>query len=377
MVENNNRILHIITGLDDGGAEAVLYRLCIQHPSKHQVISLMDAGKYGALLKRHNIPVYELNLNPSKPNPYKLFELYSLIKKINPSIVQTWMYHADLLGGIASKAAGVTKVFWGIRHSNLSKGTIKPTTRVVMKSCALLSYTIPTKIISCSKAALNSHIPQGYTADKFEVVQNGYDLTKFKPLTDSIKRLELSSGTKPIIGMVARFDVQKDHKNLINALSILKNKNIDFHLILVGKGVDHNNSELIQLINESSLIVDKDITLYGQSNNIPLIMSSIDLHVLSSLGEAFPNVLAEAMACGTPCVSTNVGDAKEIVSNYGWVVETQNPVLLAKAIEAALKEFGSDSPKWQSRKKGGINHIRDNFDLNSMIENFFRIWGIE
>lgn len=373
---DSDRVLHVITGLNDGGAEAVLYRLCTQEPSKHQVISLMDNGKYGPLLIKYNIPVYQLNLNPSKPSPYKIFELYKLIKKIEPSIVQTWMYHADLLGGIAAKTAGVPKIFWGIRHSNLSKGTIKPTTYAVMKSCALLSHFIPTKIISCSKAAVNSHIAQGYDSDKFEVVQNGYDLNSFRPLSQSVERVNFSSAGFPVIAMVARFDIQKDHANLLNALSILKNKGLNFHLVLVGKGINHDNFELMQLIKDSSLVVDKDITLYGQSDNIPLLMNSIDLHVLSSLGEAFPNVLAEAMACGIPCISTDVGDAKEIVSEYGWIVESQNSTLLAEAIESALEELLSDGFKWQIRKKEGINHIRENFELKSMVDGFSKVWGM-
>jgi len=377
MVRHENRILHIITGLNDGGAEAVLYRLCTQDPSKHQVISLMDNGKYGPLLKEYNIPVYQLKLNPSKPSLYKIYKLYKLIKDINPSIVQTWMYHADLLGGIAAKAAGVPKIFWGIRHSNVSKGTIKLTTRAVMKSCALLSHTIPTKIISCSKASVTSHISQGYDFDKFEVVQNGYDLTKFRFFPESVKRINFSSESSPVIAMVARFDIQKDHKNLINALSILKDKGLDFHLVLVGKGMHQDNSELIKLINHSSLVVNEDITLYGQSNNIPLVMNSIDLHVLSSLGEAFPNVLAEAMACGTPCISTDVGDAKEIVSKYGWIVEPQNSMHLAEAIENALKELLSNSHQWQNRKEGGVSHIKENFELTSMVDSFFKVWGMQ
>lgn len=372
-----HKILHIITGLNDGGAEAVLFRLCKKNPSLHQVVSLMDSGKYGSLLKEHHVSVHELRLDPNNPNPLKIIELYKLIKKINPSIVQTWMYHADLIGGIAAKAAGVPKIFWGIRHSNLSKGTIKPSTRAVMKSCALLSHIIPTKIISCSKSAVESHIAQGYKSNKFEVVQNGYDLINFRPLPSSNQRIKFSSEGSPVIAMVARFDIQKDHRNLINALSTLKNKHLDFHLVLVGKGIDHDNFELIQIINESSLVIDKDITLYGQSSNIPLVMNSIDLHILSSLGEAFPNVLAEAMACGTPCVSTNVGDAKEIVSKYGWIVEPQNSILLARAIESALKELRENGQQWQNRKEAGVRHIRENFELNSMVNGFFRVWGIE
>ncbi len=370
-----NKVLHIITGLNDGGAEGVLTRICLLEPHNHTVISLMDKGKYGDILEKAGVNVFYINMNPSKFKLRNIYDLYHTIKTIKPSHVQTWMYHADLLGGITAKAAGVSNVYWGIRHSNLDKGTIKKSTFMITKICAYLSYIVPKKIISCSNQAVLSHVKQGYSQKKFQVVQNGYDLTKFKPITNFKSPFTFSENDKPIVAMVARYDVQKDHKNLIQALSIVKDKLFGFHLVLVGTGMTADNDELLEIINRSSLIIEDDVTLLGQCHDIPSLFNAIDLHVLSSLGEAFPNVLAEAMACGVPCVSTDVGDAKEIVGQQGWVVPAQNSKALADAIMSALNERTSDPQKWLSRKLDGIEHISSNFEVHNMVNSFHKIWN--
>ena len=363
-------IVHIIVGLNDGGAEGVLARICLLEPEKHIVISLMDMGKYGPILEQGGVKVYCLNLNPSKMDLKKTIELYSLIRSIKPAIVQTWMYHADFLGGMVAKIAGVPKIFWGIRHANVSKGTIKKSTYFIMKVCAILSYFIPKKIISCSREAINSHIIQGYVENKFQLIQNGYDLNKFRPQSD--KKIKFNY-EKPIIAMVARYDVQKDHQNLLKALSLLKKRNFNFHTVLVGTGMTEDNLELKELISQNNL--NEEITLYGRCDDIPALMNSIDLHVLSSLGEAFPNVLAEAMACGTPCVSTNVGDSNEIVGEFGWIVPPQSPLELADAIALALIEYNNYPELWRKRKFNSAQHIKKNFELKSMVHNFHKVWG--
>ena len=353
------KILHIIIGLNDGGAEGVLSRICLAEPKKHIIIQ--QAGT----------EVYCLNLHLSKIKLNKFIELFFLIRRISPSAVQTWMYHADFLGGIVAKLAGVPNVFWGIRHSNLTKGTIKRSTYYIMKICAFLSDFVPKEIISCSRNAVVSHTSHGYARKKFKVIQNGYDLTKFRPNSD--QKIKFSYN-KPILGMVARFDIQKDHRNLLQALSLLKDQNQEFHAVLVGTGMTEDNSELMKLIYQYNLRLYEDITLYGRCNDIPALMNAIDLHVLSSLGEAFPNVLAEAMACGIPCVSTDVGDAKEIIDQHGWVVQAQNPIKLAEAISRALNEFKFSPNDWNVRKNNCAAHIQENFELHTMIEKFHSIW---
>lgn len=107
------KVVHIITGLNDGGAEGVLTRLCLHSEQvQHVVISLMDDGKYGPLLARSGVTVHCLGMNPGKPSIVRLFRLIRLIRAEQPDAVQTWMYHADLLGGISARLAGVRRVFW-------------------------------------------------------------------------------------------------------------------------------------------------------------------------------------------------------------------------------------------------------------------------
>ncbi|MDC4955193.1 glycosyltransferase [Acinetobacter baumannii] len=370
------KILHIITGLNDGGAEGVLSRMCLLEPDKHQVISLMDMGKYGNILKKAGIPVYCMNMNPSKISLQKVINLYKTIRKINPEIVQTWMYHADMIGGVVAKIARVPNIFWGIRHSNLSKGTIKKSTYLIMRICAFLSFFLPKKIISCSRDAIFSHSEQGYCNTKFELIQNGYDLEKFKPFPIQENSLNFSIFDRPIIAMVARYDIQKDHKNLIRALAILKEKKVEVHTVLVGTGMVAENYELVELIKSNGLDIGEDITLFGRCSDIPSLMNAINIHVLSSLGEAFPNVLAEAMACGTPCISTDVGDAKEIIDQHGWVIPPENSEELAEAILLALNEFLFEPEHWAVRKQRCVEHIKNNFEIHSMVTKFHNIWGV-
>lgn len=370
------KIVHVITGLNDGGAEGVLARLCLKDTvNAHYVISLTDMGKYGPILQRAGISVYCLNIKLNRPNPLKVISLYRLINHIHPEIVQTWMYHADFLGGIVARLCGVEKIFWGIRHSNLSYGTVKLSTYCIMKICGLISDLVPRKIITCSNAAIISHAKHRYSIEKFVLIHNGYDISKFKPFEDFEEKIRFTSRDVPLICMVARYDIQKDHANLIRALSILKQNKTSFHLILVGKNMDMDNTKLVQLISESSLEIGNDITLFGQYEDMPKLMNSIDLHVLSSLGEAFPNVLAEAMACGTPCVSTNVGDAKDIIAEYGWLVPSMNSRLLADAIESALNEFQLHPDLWRQRSIGCTRHIQKYFSIGSMIHKYHEVWN--
>lgn len=372
------KVLHIITGLGDGGAEGVLTRLCIHGKFvNHEVISLMDKGKYGSMLEHANVRVYCLGMNPGKPSLFKLLKLMKLIRKIKPDIVQTWMYHSDFLGGLAAKFTGVKQIFWGIRHSTLDKNKAKRSTILIAHLCARLSPFIPNKIVCCAYKALHVHTEIGYQKDKMVVIANGYDLTRFK-LDSSLGlalRKEFDIGEHEfLIGKVGRFDPFKDHSNLLNAMSILMKQGLAFRCILVGKDLTANNTELYDKIVELGLI-DR-VILAGQRTDIPAVMNALDLHVLSSSSEAFPNVLAEAMACGTPCVSTDVGDAKEIISKFGWIVPSQNSNELAKSIFYAQVEKQDDINKWEQRRQQSIDHISSKFSLQIMVDSFYRVWEI-
>ena len=371
-------ICHIITGLNDGGAEAVLYRLCERDQNlRHVVISLTGEGKYGPLLRKAGIEVHCLDLPAGRLRIKALWHLWRLLRKMKPTIVQTWMYHADFVGGLVSRLAGVKQVFWGIRHTNLEIGKTKRSTRLIACLNAMLSKCIPHQIICCAIEAKQVHQNLGYDSKKLVVIPNGYDLKLFNETNQAQLKIDFDlSETTMTIGMVGRFDPQKDHRNLIEALALLKTKIDNFACFLIGRGLDQNNTSLIKKI--ESLELPKHILLLGQRNDIPKVMNSLDVHVLSSsFGEAFPNVLAEAMACGTPCVTTDVGDARLIVGETGWVVPPSQPKALADAILSAFYEKTTQPQKWRERKILARQRIVDNFGLETMIEKYHKCWLID
>ncbi len=368
------KILHIITGLGDGGAENTLYKICkYDLKNKHVVISLKGTDKYFSLLNKIGIKVFCFNFKYY--SIFKFLLLINTIRRLKPDITQTWLVHADLVGGMASILAGYKNIIWNIRYSNFEIGKAKLMTILIIKLLSKLSYLIPRKIIIVSKKAINIFEKEGYDKKKLIFIPNGYDLSFLKQDSDEKKIFIIKNKLENknfIIGNVARYDPKKDHSNLLNALSILRNKKIEFFCILAGKNIDRNNLKLIQEINEFELT--KYIKLLGQNDNILGVMNGIDVYVQSSsFGEGFPNVVAEAMACKTPCIVTDVGDASLLVGNTGWVVPPSDPIHMANALEKSFYEI--DSIKWNQRCIKARSKISNKFDISVMIKNYNKVWA--
>lgn len=370
-------IVHIITGLNNGGAEAVLYRLVTNDlKNKHIVISLMGMGKYGSMLQEKNIEVICLNMPQGKVTFSGVLKLWKVLRKYRTSIVQTWMYHADFIGGLVAKFSGVKKIYWNIRHSVLEKDLSSRSTIFIARLCAFLSGFLPDKIVCCAEKSKQVHLAIGYSSKKMLVIQNGYDLNEFLPDKNfrSSLRKELNiKENELLLGMVGRYDPLKDHSNLIRSLYLLKSKGVEFKLILVGLNLESSNANLMQEI--LSLGLDNNVILLGQRTDMPRIMNALDLHILSSCSEGFPNVLCEAMACGVPCVSTNVGDAKLIIESTGWVVPPKNSKKLFEALCLAVEEM-KDEERWKQRKEAAVERVAQNFAIDSMVEKYNAVWRI-
>jgi glycosyltransferase involved in cell wall biosynthesis len=335
------RILHIITNLQMGGAEMALYRLVSTlDPNLFQqsVISLTREQPVGDFIRSAGIPVESLGLSPGFPDPRGIFRLKQRITDFGPDIVQTWMYHADLLGGIAAKLAGPYPVVWNIRHTITGKGSLKTSTYLIATVNALLSCCLPTKIICNANTGKQTHVAMGFDENKMLVIENGFDLSRYYPDEDSwgSVRHELGlPGNVYLIGMAARYNPQKDHANFLHAASILLKKRQDVDFLLWGDSVDNNNLELAKLVH--SLNLQNHVFMLGLRMDGQRLFSALDIATLSSAyGEAFPQVIGEAMACGVPCVVTDVGDSARIVENTGRVIPPQNPQLLADAWDELL-----------------------------------------
>ena len=250
--------------------------------------------------------------------------LVSQLSKIKPDLVQTWMYHADLLGGLAARLAGCRFVVWGLRNSNLDVKLTKRSTLMVVKVCAALSSWLPAKILSCSRRAGEVHAAAGYRAEKIQVIPNGFDLERFQPNEAARLAVRLELRLTPetlLVGLMARFDPQKNHSGFIAAAAIICREIEGTRFVLAGGKVENSNSALQEAIHANGL--DESMHLLGRRDDMPRLMAALDvLASSSSFGEAFPNVLGEAMACGVPCVVTDVGDSAEIVGESGRVVQS-------------------------------------------------------
>ncbi len=303
------------------------------------VISLIGLGEIGPLIQALGISVHTLGMSPGvPPNPCKVIRFYRLLSQIKPDLVHTWMYHADLLGGVTAWLAGCKRVVWGIRQSNLSKDMNKRSTLWVVRGCSSLSWHIPAKILSCSVRASDSHAGIGYAVNKFHVIPNGFDLDRFSPNSAARASVRAELGLAPdvqLVGLIARFDSQKNHLGFVEAAAIVHALMPDIHFVLAGTGVVDGNRDLASAIAAKGL--QSKMHLLGRRDDIPRLMASLDVLASSSNGEAFPNVIGEAMACCVPCVVTDVGDSAEIVGTTGRVVPSGDMAGLARELVEVLQ----------------------------------------
>jgi glycosyltransferase involved in cell wall biosynthesis len=372
------KVMHVITGLNQGGAENVLCRVVEARRGvcDFHVVSMMDDGDYGAKLRGLGITVTALGMKRGIPTPGAFFRLRKIIRDWKPDVVQTWMYHADLLGGLAAKTAGVKRIVWGIRHSSLDAKVDTRKTVFIARLNAVLSRWIPNAIVSCSERAAALHKKLGYKAALFSVIPNGYPLNEFKPDEKQRKAFRERLGIAPqtvVFGNASRFDPQKDHASLLQAFGMLKKArpDSDILLLLCGRNVDAENAVLTRAIREND--VRGLVFLIGKQSDMPGFMNAVDYLVLSSShGEAFPNVLAEAMACGKPCVSTDVGDAGDIIGDTGWLVPPSEPKILAGAMFEALRETGNSL---ESRKLVARERVVNHYDIESVAEMYMQVWS--
>lgn len=366
-------IVHIISGLGLGGAETVMHRL-ITAPSqtdRHVVISMGDEGVFGERLRRDGVDVYALGMSGPVSVLQGLWRLWRLLREVNPDVVQTWMYHADFAGGIVARLAGIRAVAWGIRNSGADLHASSKSSRALAWLSARVSRLVPGVIIACAENAGERHRQWGYRADRMLVIPNGYDLARWQPSGPSRLRRELGLDDATfLIGNVARWNPLKDHENLLSAVAQCRSLGADWRLVLVGEGMELENAALFAMIGRHGL--EQRVVALGRRDDVPDVMKALDLHVLSSRAEGFPNVLAEAMASGVPCVTTDVGDAAYIVGEHGWVAPARDAPALARAIDEAAISRGT--PEFAQRILDGRDRVRRLFSLDAMVNAYRVVW---
>lgn len=370
------KITHIIIGLNVGGAELMLQRLVFNSSKKgqfeHLVISLTDLGVIGPKLQQEGIKVFTLNIHSLATMPLGLIKLRKLLKEIKPDVVQTWMYHADLLGGMVAKSLGIDNIIWGVRrsqpydkHSNMKT--------LFRKVCASTSTYIPSKIVCVAHMAKKNHALFGYNLDKMIVIPNGFDLSYFYP--DRKKKYILRSSLNIedndlLIGNIGRFTPEKNHINFIKACITLMNKGYVFKVLFAGRDINLSNPKISKLLLNSEF--RSNFIFLGEISDTSYFYNAIDIFCLCSYTEGFPNVLGEAMATGNVCLSTDAGDAKLILNNYGFNIEGSDSHNIASSIEENI--FNTSKAELQDIGLKARNSIQERYAIEGVVSAFEELY---
>ncbi len=338
-----------------------------------EVVSLTDRGQMGDKIEALGVPLHTINMRRGVPGPVGLLKLGQLLRERKPALIQTWMYHADFLGGIIGKLAVNAPIVWNIRASNLSWNNDK-STFLILKICSFLSTKIPTKIMSCSEDAFQLHTKLGYDATKITVIPNGFDLTSYdlNPIARASVRQELGlAPDTPLIGLAARFNPQKDQHNFVQAAALLRREIPNVHFVLCGNGISWDTQELVQWITAADL--RNCFHLLGRREDMPRLAAAFDIaSSASAFGEGFPNVLGEAMACGVPCVATNVGDSALIVGDTGIIVPPKDPAALAVGWRNILATSRAE------REQLGLlarQRVEEKFSLTAVVKRYENLYS--
>jgi glycosyltransferase involved in cell wall biosynthesis len=349
------KICHVITGLETGGAQTALYRLLqiLRPPAfEHVVVALAAKGTMSARMA-DRAELHHLDMRPGRLLPHEIVRLRRVLRDSRSDVVQGWMYHANLMASMAGWR-GSAPIVWNIRHSLHDVREEKRPTRWVIRAGARLSRG-PARIIFNAAVSRAQHVAFGYDGDRSVVIPNGFDTRTFAPRPEERARLRDELRIAPdafAVGLVARVHPMKDHANFLHAAKHLAASCPRAVFVLVGEGADAKNRALGALIDELDL---RDrVRLCGRRTDIAAINNALDVAASASAwGEAFPNVVAEAMACGVPCVVTNVGDAPAIVADTGMVVPPRDAEALGAAWAnlAALGEEGRRALGRRARRR--------------------------
>lgn len=317
-------ILHVITGLDIGGAEKFLCRLIAvpQREIRHVVVSLSGRGKLASDMEAAGIDVH----TPPRLGVLNAFSMMAflrrLAKKENVDLVQSWLYKADLFATLCFSGSGIP-VLWNVRQTNIGYRFNSLSNLFCLRVLRLLSRFTAHTIVYCATASRLVHEAIGYNKAKSWVIPNGIDVQRFNPAPER-------DSERPLVINVARYDPQKGQADFIHCAQRIMENRSDIRFQMVGRGVDQDNSELVRLIRDCGLT--DHIELLGERPDIPELLNRANLFLSCSHGEGFPNALAEAMACGLLCVATRVGDTELLLEGIGDSCDAGDIEALAESV---------------------------------------------
>lgn len=364
------KILHIISGLRQGGAESVLYHLLknIDDRKQHVVVSLSMPDYFFGKIQMLNVNIYQMDFRDKFLG--EALRLRDIIRSEKPDVIHTWMYHANIIGGVLGRMCGIKNTVWGVHHANPKSFNRLTMTYVVVLLNKIFSYWLPRNILYPGRTCAKLHEEFGFDKSKSIIVHNGFDIGNNGDSSGYSSDDRSVNGFRIIY--VGRWNPIKDHRTLLEAANIVIEKYPNVNVAMYGDQIDSANNALIKLLSNYPKLVPH-IKLHGVTDDINRAYRNSDLLVLSSLEESFSNVICEAMASGVPCVSTDVGEARNIIKDSGWIVPVGNPTLLAKAMLEFLHE-NEDSRHARSERAKQI--IANHYSLSHMVSMYRSLWQV-
>lgn len=371
------RVAHVITGLGAGGTPVMLHKVLAAQQAAGSsidscVIGLIQDGPIGEQIRSLGIPVVSLGMRPGVPDPRALWRLASELKKFQPDLIQSWLYHADLMSSLVARWVGSPPVVWNLRHATLDPQHDSRSTRYTARACAWLSQRSPARILVNTVSGQKVHADYGYDRSKMQVVPNGFDLDRYRPSVTARQRLRQSlslAPQTPLIGLVARFSELKGQQLFIEAMSRVAAQSPAAHFVLCGTNITSQNMTLTEWIAASGY-ADR-FHLLGERMDVEQVHAALDLEVSASVSEAFSNSIGEALCCGVPCVVTDVGDSAWLVDDASWVVPSQAPAAMA---QACLQILNSTPEQRAALSQRARQRMEQNFDITVIARQYEEIW---
>ena len=371
------KILYVVSDLASGGAQIALGRfLKVLDRDKFTpfVIALSDGGEQAEYIRSLGIDVQSFDMRGFFGFPSAFLKFLSAVKTINPDVIHGWMYHGNAAALFAAGRCPEAGLLWSIRCSDfdLSKyGMMTKLAFFINRKCS----TSPSKIIYNSHAGKKYHEEHCFCPEKSVVIQNGVDTEYFKPAPEKKneyrKKYGVADGVK-LIGMASRYDPMKDFDTLFGSFAAVRASRPDTALILCGKGMEASNAALMATVKKYG--VEDGVILAGHIREMNEFYPMLDIFVLSSKSEGFPNVLAEAAVCGVPVLSSACGDAEEIIGAEKISPVGDPEALAAKLLQALVRD--KDNEALDAAKT--VIRIREKFDTRREAMKFERIYaGLE
>jgi len=367
------RILHLATGFQIGGAEMQLVNL-VRGLDRSRfeclVMSLTGPGPIEARLAVAGIAAHHIDLSRRPVSDGA--RLVRLVRAFQPRILQSWLYHADLVASFLRPLVGWPELAWNLRCSNAHQLSGVAIGDFGLKALAMLSR-FPAAVVANAESGRCFHLELGYRPRRWAVIPNGFDVERFRPDPGAKARLTSMLGLSPdtvTVGIVGRLDPLKDHAGFLRAAAIAAQACPALQVIGIGGGVEPTNPILAVLARDSGL--GQRLHLLGHRDNVETLTAGLDIAVSSSISEGFPNAVGEAMACGVPCVVTDVGDSALLLGECGRVVPAGDPGALAAAIGdmVALGAAGRAALGASARAR-----IVAQFSIPLMVERYARLYA--